>query len=266
MNHVGKPECNTHVMKSMLNANYVSEPVSNALVKHSMRYVKFESLCAICNKCLFDANQGFCYCNIENELRKLKGKNVVDSAVSKPIATTIALGMFKIDIEPIYYRLKNNRDAHAVYVDKTIEYTDTLRGFVERARKQNPSKPLLDSACMFTKHVQELLVYVFKTCPNLPKPSEKLVAVTPLNKDKRVRFVEPVTSSSNIPKKTDSLKAQDSNKPLLNSTGVKPTTSASVKPSGNTKTNRISRPSSSNKINKVEDQSRSVKSRKNKMN
>ncbi|GJX30334.1 zinc finger, CCHC-type containing protein [Tanacetum coccineum] len=48
---------------------------------------------------------------IENELRKLKGKNVVDTAVSKPIAT-IALGMFKLDIEPISYRLKNNKDAH----------------------------------------------------------------------------------------------------------------------------------------------------------
>ncbi|GJW34179.1 retrovirus-related pol polyprotein from transposon TNT 1-94 [Tanacetum coccineum] len=105
-----------------------------------------------------------------------------------------------------------------------------------------------------------------ETCPNLPKPSEKLVAVTPLNKDKRARFFEPVTSSSNILKQTDSLKAQDSNKPLLNSTGVKPATSDSIKPSGNTKTNRTSRPSSSNKINKVEDQSRSVKSRKNKMN
>nr|GEW22954.1 integrase, catalytic region, zinc finger, CCHC-type, peptidase aspartic, catalytic [Tanacetum cinerariifolium] len=34
---------------------------------------------------------------IENELRELKGKNVVDTVVSKPIAT-IALGMFKLDI------------------------------------------------------------------------------------------------------------------------------------------------------------------------
>ncbi|GKC28152.1 hypothetical protein Tco_1035446 [Tanacetum coccineum] len=156
---------------------------------------------------------------LKNELRKLKGKNVVDSAVSKPIAT-IAPGMFKLDIEPISHRLKNNRDAHEVYLD-------TLRGFVECARKQNPSEPLLESACMFTKHVQELLVYVSKTCPNLPKPSEKLVAVTPLNKDKRVRFAKLVTSSSNIPKQTDSLKTKDSNKPLLPSTGVNTTTSAS---------------------------------------
>nr|GFA44432.1 hypothetical protein [Tanacetum cinerariifolium] len=68
--------------------------------------------------------------------------------------------MFKLDIKHISPRLKNNRDAHGVYIEKTIEYTDTLRGFVKHARTQYPSKPLLESACMFTKHVQELLVYV----------------------------------------------------------------------------------------------------------
>ncbi|GKB70641.1 retrovirus-related pol polyprotein from transposon TNT 1-94 [Tanacetum coccineum] len=88
-----------------------------------------------------------------------------------------------------------------------------------------------------------------------------------MNKDKRVRFVEPVTSSNNIPKQTNSLKTKDSNKPLLTSTGVKPTTSASgSKLSGNTKNNRITRPPSSNQKNKVKDHSRKVKYSLNKMN
>ncbi|GJT06373.1 hypothetical protein Tco_0840835 [Tanacetum coccineum] len=156
----------------------------------------------------------FAIAALKNELRKLKGKNIVDTAVSKPSAT-IAPGMFKLDIEPISHRLKNNRDAHEVYLEKTIENTDTIREL-------------------------ELLVYVSKTCSSLTKPCEKLVAVTPMNKDKKVRFAEPVTSSSNIPKQTDSLKTKDSNKPLLTSIGVKPTTSASgSKPSGNTTNNRI---------------------------
>ncbi|GJT99961.1 retrovirus-related pol polyprotein from transposon TNT 1-94 [Tanacetum coccineum] len=171
--------------------------------------------------------------SLKSKLKKLKGKNVVDNAISKPSAT-IAPGMFKLDIEPISHRLKNNRDAHEVYIEKAIENTDTLRGF---------------------------------TCPNLPKPSEKLVAVTLMNKDKRVRFAEPVTSSSNITKHTNSLKTKDSDKPLLTSTGVKPTTSASgSKPSGNIKNNRITRPPSSNQKNKVEDHSRKVKSCLNKIN
>ncbi|GKC45650.1 hypothetical protein Tco_1063372 [Tanacetum coccineum] len=99
------------------------------------------------------------------------------------------------------------------------------------------------------------------------KPSRTLVVVTSINKDKRVRFAELVTSSNNIPKQTDSLKTKDSNKPLLNSTRVKPTTSASEsKPSGNTKNNRITRPPHRNQNNKVEDHSRKVKSSLNKTN
>ncbi|GJS15609.1 integrase, catalytic region, zinc finger, CCHC-type containing protein [Tanacetum coccineum] len=135
----------------------------------------------------------FAIAALKDELRKLTGKNVVDTAVSKPNAT-IALGI-------------------------------------------------------------------------LTKPTEKLVAITPMNKDKKVRFAEPVTSSRNIPKQTDSLKTKDSNKHLLISTGVKPTASASgSKPTRNTKKNRITRPPSSNQKNRVEEHPRKVKSSLNTMN
>nr|GEY35119.1 retrovirus-related Pol polyprotein from transposon TNT 1-94 [Tanacetum cinerariifolium] len=43
-----------------------------------------------------------------------------------------------------------------------------------------------------------LLVYVQDTCSNAIKLSEKKVAITPMNKVKKVRFSEPLTSSSNI--------------------------------------------------------------------
>ncbi|GJT73555.1 hypothetical protein Tco_1032841, partial [Tanacetum coccineum] len=52
----------------------------------------------------------FAITTLKNEIRKLKVKNVVDTIVSKPNAT-IAPGMFKLDIEPISHKLKNNRDA-----------------------------------------------------------------------------------------------------------------------------------------------------------
>ncbi|GKE59143.1 hypothetical protein Tco_1498328, partial [Tanacetum coccineum] len=148
---------------------------------------------------------------------------IIDTAILTPIATTIAPGMFKLDIELISHRLKNNSDANEDYLKKTKDYTNTICGL-------------------------ELLVYVSKTCPNLPKPSETLVVVTVLNKG----FAEPVTSLCNIPKLTDYLKTKDSNKPLLNSTGVNTTTSASgSKPSSNTKKNRITRPPNSNQKNKA---------------
>ncbi|GJR27332.1 hypothetical protein Tco_1103564 [Tanacetum coccineum] len=117
--------------------------------------------------------------NIELEHRK----NVVDTAISKPNAT-IAPGMFKLDIEPISPMLKNNKDAHEVYIEKTIENTNTVHGFVECARTQNPSEPLLESAYMFTKHIQELLVYVSQTCPNSPKPRVKSLGNTSASRSK----------------------------------------------------------------------------------
>nr|GEW44990.1 integrase, catalytic region, zinc finger, CCHC-type, peptidase aspartic, catalytic [Tanacetum cinerariifolium] len=108
-----------------------------------------------------DAEKVFAIAALKNELRKLKGKNVVDTTVSKLIAT-IALGMFKPDIETFSHRLKNNKDAHEVYPEKTIENTNTLRGLVGCASKQNPSEPLLESTCMFTKCVQELNDHIAK--------------------------------------------------------------------------------------------------------
>ncbi|GKF71820.1 hypothetical protein Tco_0207934, partial [Tanacetum coccineum] len=66
---------------------------------------------------------------LQNELRRLKDKNVLDNA------TIIAPGMFKLDIELISHRLKNNRDTYEDYLKKTIENIDTIRGLVEHARK-----------------------------------------------------------------------------------------------------------------------------------
>nr|GEX84635.1 retrovirus-related Pol polyprotein from transposon TNT 1-94 [Tanacetum cinerariifolium] len=114
---------------------------------------------------------------------------------------------------------------------------------------------------------REHLKSIYKDQFNSIRKTQKEVAVTPMNKDKRVRFSKPVTSSSNIPKQNDSLKTKDSNKPLLTYTEVKPTTSASgSKSSGNTKNNRITRPPSNNQKNKVEGHYRKVKSSLNKMN
>ncbi|GJY15808.1 hypothetical protein Tco_0386230 [Tanacetum coccineum] len=108
----------------------------------------------------------------------------------------------------------------------------------------------------------ELLVYVQDTCPNAITPSPKKVAITPMNKVKKVRFAEPLTSSSNI-KQVESSNTSDSNTPVLSSTGVKCSTSnCGSKPPGNKRNDRISQTPSRNKKNKVEAQPRKV----NKMN
>ncbi|GJT68546.1 retrovirus-related pol polyprotein from transposon TNT 1-94 [Tanacetum coccineum] len=123
---------------------------------------------------------------LKDELRKLKGKDLVDN-----------------------------------------EQVTILREVVEQGKSQNPLNNPLDSACKYTKRIQELLKIIEQTYLSINNSSDKLVAVTPKNKDKRVRFTKPVTSSGNTNIKTASSSNLVSNKPMLSSTGVKTIYSAS---------------------------------------
>ncbi|GJV54191.1 hypothetical protein Tco_1449932 [Tanacetum coccineum] len=140
----------------------------------------------------------FVITSLKNDLRKLKGKEIVDSVAQIPSATTIVPCMFKLDLDPLAPRLLQNREAHIDYLKHTQEQADILRGIVEQAKAKQPLDNVLDFACKHAKRIQELLVYVRDTCPNAIKLSAKKVVVTPINKVKKVRFSEPLTSSSNI--------------------------------------------------------------------
>nr|GEU77001.1 retrovirus-related Pol polyprotein from transposon TNT 1-94 [Tanacetum cinerariifolium] len=150
----------------------------------------------------------------QSDPMKFKGKYIVDNVSQVENATTIALRMYKLDPVILDPKVKNNMEAQEYYLKHTMEQVVILKELI-----------------------QELLGYVRDTCPDIHKPSEKLVTVTPINKKKTVRFVDSVTSSGNIPK-----------------------------PSGSTKNDRILRTPSSNEKNKVEVQSRKVKSSLNKRN
>ncbi|GJW72286.1 hypothetical protein Tco_0129203 [Tanacetum coccineum] len=199
----------------------------------------------------------FVITSLKNDLRKLKGKEV-ENASQIPIATTVAPGMFKLDLDPLAPRLLQNREAHIYYLKHTQEQADILQGIVEQAKAKQPLDNALDLACKHATRIQESLVYVRDTCPNAIKLSEKKVAITPMNKVKKVRFSEPLTSSSNI-KHVESFKTSDSNTPVLSSTGLKCSTSTCrSQPTGNKKNDRISQKPSSNRKNKVEAQPRKV--------
>ncbi|GKA70237.1 retrovirus-related pol polyprotein from transposon TNT 1-94 [Tanacetum coccineum] len=116
-------------------------------------------------------------------------KSVSEYDKSKNISKVIALGMYKLDLEPLSPKLLQNREAHVNYFKHTYEYADTLREIVEQARALKPLDSDLDSACKFTTRIQELLVFVSATCPSSGKQSEKLIAVTPINKNKKVRWI-----------------------------------------------------------------------------
>nr|GEV46319.1 integrase, catalytic region, zinc finger, CCHC-type, peptidase aspartic, catalytic [Tanacetum cinerariifolium] len=151
--------------------------------------------------------QGLMIETLRDELRRLKGKAIVDTTVT---THTIDPEMLKVD-----------------------EQAAILREVVEQRKSQNPLNNSLDHA----------------------------LAVIPKNKDKRVRFTEPVTSSRNTNTKIASSSNLVSNNHMLSYIGVKPSTSASgSQPSGNTKKDKIQRPPSSTQKNKVEPHARTVKS------
>ncbi|GJU02892.1 retrovirus-related pol polyprotein from transposon TNT 1-94 [Tanacetum coccineum] len=170
---------------------------------------------------------------LKDDFRKLKGKSLVDNDVTKH---TIDPEMLKIDVEPKTPKFLNKKTAHSAYIKHTQEEATVLRDLVEHVKSKYPLDHSLEYECRYAKLIQELLTHISKTCPSVNNIDGKLVVVTPKNKDKRVRFTEPVTSSRNTITKTTSTLNLVSNKPMLSSIGVKLSTSASgLQPSGNTK-------------------------------
>nr|GEY78821.1 putative ribonuclease H-like domain-containing protein [Tanacetum cinerariifolium] len=60
-------------------------------------------------------------------------------------------------------RAKNNREVHLDYLKHLKESVETLREMVEEVRVERPLDRLLASACLYTKHSQELLEYMVGT-------------------------------------------------------------------------------------------------------
>ncbi|GJY54788.1 hypothetical protein Tco_0446452 [Tanacetum coccineum] len=121
---------------------------------------------------------------------------------------------------------RNNREVHLVYLRHLKESVDTLREIVEEAKVERPLDGSLAFACRYTKHSQELLEYVFGTCPKVFHQQDKKHAHTP--RKKQVTFEDQIaTSSSNTHKHVEPMHTQKSNVPVPPSTGVNSCTDAS---------------------------------------
>ncbi|GKE08544.1 hypothetical protein Tco_1412095, partial [Tanacetum coccineum] len=80
----------------------------------------------------------FMITSLKNDLRKIKGKEIVHIVAQIPSANTIVLGMFKLDLEPLAPRLFQNREAHIDYLKYTQEQADILWEIVEQAKAEQP--------------------------------------------------------------------------------------------------------------------------------
>ncbi|GJR81041.1 hypothetical protein Tco_0151826 [Tanacetum coccineum] len=109
---------------------------------------------------------------LHDDLRKLKGKAIVDNNVTKHPSDP---EMLKIDVEPITPKLLNKQTAHSAYIKHTQEETIVLRDLVEHVKSKYPLDQSLESACRYAKLVQELLTNISNTCPSINNADGKLV-------------------------------------------------------------------------------------------
>ncbi|GKB55174.1 retrovirus-related pol polyprotein from transposon TNT 1-94 [Tanacetum coccineum] len=129
--------------------------------------------------------------NLKAQIHENLKCNTIDSV--KP--RVLAPGRYAIDVEPIPPNIRNNREVHLDYLKHLKESVETLREIVEKAKIERPLDRSLASACLYTKHSQELLEYAIGTCPKDFNQKDKNHAYTLLNKKKQVTFKADASGS-----------------------------------------------------------------------
>ncbi|GJU38603.1 hypothetical protein Tco_1191560 [Tanacetum coccineum] len=87
---------------------------------------------------------------LKEELRKLKGKDLPNNKVIHHPSDP------EINTEPITPKLLNKRSAHSAYIKHTQEEAAVLKDLVDPIKANYPLDPTLESACKYTKLIQEL--------------------------------------------------------------------------------------------------------------
>ncbi|GKE89133.1 hypothetical protein Tco_1566608 [Tanacetum coccineum] len=84
---------------------------------------------------------------LKDELRKLKGKSLVDNNVSNHPSDP---ELHQVNVEPITPKLLNKRTTHSAYIKHSQEEAAVLRDLVDHIKANYPLDPLLESACKYT--------------------------------------------------------------------------------------------------------------------
>ncbi|GKB29795.1 retrovirus-related pol polyprotein from transposon TNT 1-94 [Tanacetum coccineum] len=139
----------------------------------------------------------FVITSLKNDLRKIKGKEIVDIAAQIPSADTIVPVLFKLDLEPLAPRLLQNRDVHIKYLKYAQEQADILRGIVESSKTSDSNTPVLSSTglkCSTSKCRSKPTGN--KKNDRISRPSSRnmknKVEAQPKKVNKKNRVVEPI--------------------------------------------------------------------------
>ncbi|GJZ34900.1 hypothetical protein Tco_0580717 [Tanacetum coccineum] len=108
----------------------------------------------------------------------------------------LAPSRYAIDVKMIPPHNRNNKEVHLHYLKHLKESVETLREIVEKAKVERPLDRSLASACLYTKHSQELLEFIIDTCPKDFNQLDKKDAPTSLIRKKQVTFEEQCDMSN----------------------------------------------------------------------
>ncbi|GJX55472.1 retrovirus-related pol polyprotein from transposon TNT 1-94, partial [Tanacetum coccineum] len=187
----------------------------------------------------------------------LQGKDNITQLTERVTTLQEQNEIFRAENGKIKKHYKELYDSIKITCTKHIEQTTALLSenenlkILRKPKLKDRLTRSLASACLYTKHCQELLEYLIGTYLKDFNQRDKKHAYTPLTKKKQVTFeIQWATSNSNTHKHVEQLNTQKTNVPVPPSTGVKSCTDASgSQPKSNTKKNRILPAKSVNKKN-----------------
>ncbi|GKA43007.1 hypothetical protein Tco_0735667 [Tanacetum coccineum] len=184
----------------------------------------------------------------KNDLSKSVTSHFTINKIIEKCTKVLALGLLKIEIEPINAYFKNNRVVRRDYLKVTKEHVATLQELLEEARVLKPLDEHIGHASKFAEQIQELLVYVSTSCPFTQSGNEKCALATSHRKNNKPyvdasrtkHTIRTITKEHVVKQNT-----RNTNNTMLPSTGRLSSTNANgSKLRGNTKNDRIPQPSS----------------------
>ncbi|GJV98652.1 retrovirus-related pol polyprotein from transposon TNT 1-94 [Tanacetum coccineum] len=186
----------------------------------------------------------------KNDLLKSVTSHLTINKIIEKCTKVLALGLVKIEIEPINAYFKNNRVVRHDYLKVTKEHVATLQELLEEARVLKPLDEHIGHASKFAEQIQELLVYVSASCPFTQSGNEKCALATSHRKNNKPyvdasrtkHTIRTITKEHAVKQNT-----RNTNNTMLPSTGRLSSTNANgSKLRGNTKNDRIPQPSNCN--------------------
>ncbi|GJW78069.1 hypothetical protein Tco_0139751 [Tanacetum coccineum] len=221
-NNVDK-QCAKIVKKNLLieNENLIANCLSTQLLC-DMEKSRCLNLEADMSKEAPDFNSFFKFKNLEHQIQE---KDNVIKDLKVLVATVNDRSCEPYNAKDITALIEQN---DCVRVELEKESVETVREIVEEARVIKPLDNALNYACQYTKLSQELLENVIGTCPKSFNERDNKAPSTPVTRKKQVTFSDkPGTSSSNTQKHEVHQKVQQTNIPVISSTGRNSFTEAS---------------------------------------